>query len=167
MDPPPTLTFREIDPETHRDVCVRFRADSFVASFGSAERFFAEAGPGAADYLAGLRAKNEQLPGSCVHAWLDERIVGQIELRRDRVDPSCAHVLLYYVIPELRGTGAAAELDAYVARFAHHAGFQRARLRVSPTNGRAIAFYRKRGWRDLGTDPTQPEVRLMERDGVR
>jgi hypothetical protein len=54
------VSFRELDVDRDADLCIRFRADSFAESFGSAERFFRAAGEGAQDYLAGLRAKNRE-----------------------------------------------------------------------------------------------------------
>jgi ribosomal protein S18 acetylase RimI-like enzyme len=158
-----SLHFREIDLDRDAEICIQFRADSFVESFGSDERFYRAAGDGAKDYLEGLRSKNRDWPGSCVHAWLDDRIVGQIEVRRERTDPSRAHVLLYYLRPELRGLGFGEQLDAYVTRLCRAAGISAATLRVSPTNSRAMAFYHKRGWHDRGQDPAHLEVHIMER----
>jgi len=158
------LTFRDIDVDRDADVCIRFRADSFAASFGSPDGFFAEAGPDCRPYLEGLREKNRDLPGSCVHAWLEGRIVGQIELRRDRDDSRCARVLLYYLDPSVRGVGFGDELDVHVTMFLRSSGFQRARLRVSPTNGRAVAYYRKHGWIDRGPDPEHSNVNIMEKN---
>src|SRR6476660_8498795 len=109
-----SLRFRELDVDRDAEVCVQFRAESFVESFGSAERFYGAAGEGAKDYLNGLRAKSRDWPGSCAHAWLKDRIVGQIEVRRDRTDPSRAHVLLYYLRSEVRGRGYGEQLDDYV-----------------------------------------------------
>jgi hypothetical protein len=97
---PQSLRFHEIDLDRDSETCIRFRSDSFVESFGSADRFYQAAGAGAKDYLEALSAKNRDWPGSCVHAWLDGDIVGQIEVRRERTDPSRAHVLLYYLRPE-------------------------------------------------------------------
>src|SRR5213082_3475854 len=154
---PQSLRFREIDLDRDAEICIQFRADSFVESVGSTERFYRAAGEGAKDYLEGLRSKNRDWPGSCVHAWLEERIVGQIEVRRERTAPSRAHVLLYYLRSELRGLGFGEQLDAYVARLCRTASIHITTLRVSPTNARAMAFYRKRGWRDLGQDPDHLE----------
>jgi ribosomal protein S18 acetylase RimI-like enzyme len=158
-----SLSFREIDPSRDPEVCVQFRADSFVESLGSAERFYSAAGEGAQNYLDGLRAKNRDWPGSCVHAWLENAIVGQIEVRRDRTDPARAHVLLYYLRPDTRGRGFGKLLDGYVIELCRAAGVHITTLRVSPTNERAMAFYRKQGWHDRGQDPEHPEVHLMER----
>jgi RimJ/RimL family protein N-acetyltransferase len=158
-----SLRFREIDLGRDAETCIRFRADSFVESFGSADRFWQAAGEDAKDYLEGLTVKNRDWPRSCVHAWFDETIVGQIEVRRDRTDPARAHVLLYYLRPDMRGRGLAEQLDAYVLALCRTAGIQRTTLRVSPNNSRAIAFYRKQGWHDQGQDPEHPEVHVMNR----
>lgn len=158
------LEFREIDTDRDGELTIRFRADSFTASFGAPDRFFADAGPGARDYLAKLREHNRDIPGSCVHAWHRDRIVGQVELRRDREDPTRARVLLYYLVADMRGSGLGDELDAYVDTVARRCGFRVAQLRVSPTNARALAYYRKHDWADRGPDPQHPEVHVMERD---
>jgi ribosomal protein S18 acetylase RimI-like enzyme len=160
---PDVLRFREIDVDADAEICIQFRADSFVESFGSAERFFRAAGDGGRDYLDGLKAKNLDWPGSCVHARLDGTIVGQIELRRERGDASHAHVLLYYLRPDCRGRDLGSQLDAYVLELCRAAGVQTTTLRVSPTNARAIGYYRKYGWRERGRDPEHPDVDLMER----
>jgi GNAT superfamily N-acetyltransferase len=164
MDDARRLELREIDTDRDGELTIRFRADSFTASFGSPDRFFADAGPGARDYLAKLREHNRDIPGSCVHAWLGDRIVGQLELRRDREDPTRARVLLYYLVADQRGSGLGDELDAHVDAVARRCGFSIAELRVSPTNARALAYYRKHGWSDRGPDPLHPEVHVMERD---
>lgn len=38
-----------------------------------------------------------------------------------------------------------------------------AQLSVSPTNARALAYYRKHHWRDLGLRPGRDDVHLMRR----
>jgi RimJ/RimL family protein N-acetyltransferase len=159
----PSLRFRQIDLERDAETCIQFRADSFVESFGSADAFYRAAGEGAKDYLAGLGSKNREWPGSCVHAWLDDTIVGQIEMRRDRDDPSRAHVLLYYLRSDFRDRGLSEQLDAHVRDLCHTAGVHTTTLRVSPENYRARAFYQKHGWYDRGIDPDHPDVHIMER----
>ena len=158
-----SLRFREVDLDRDAETCIDFRADSFVESFGTAEAFYRAAGVGAKDYLEGLRTKNREWRGSCVHAWIDDTIAGQIEIRRVRGEPSRAHVLLYYLRADLRGRGLGEQLDAYVRELCRAAGVHATTLRVSPENGRAMTFYRKHGWRDRGLDPDHPDVHIMER----
>jgi hypothetical protein len=106
-----SLSFRTINVDDDAEICIRFRADSFVESFGSADRFFRVDGEKGGSYLEGLRGRNRDWPGSCVHAWLDDEIVGQIEVRREQGHSNRAHVLQYYLRADLRGLGLGEQLD--------------------------------------------------------
>jgi len=57
---------------------------------------------------------------------------------------------VYYLIPEVRGKGFSSELDNFATSYLKELGFKKARLSVSPTNLRAINFYTKNGWQDIG-----------------
>jgi ribosomal protein S18 acetylase RimI-like enzyme len=76
---------------------------------------------------------------------------------------------LFYLVPEVRGSGAGGALHEYAVAVSASAGVQRLHLNVSPTNRRALGYYRKHGWVDLGPHPGREEVHLMElvveRDG--
>ena len=157
------VEFREIDLDRDRDLCIAFRADSFVCSFGTDERFFRDAGPGCREYLERLRRQNHDLPGSCVHVWQNHRIVGQVELRRDPSSSERGHVVLFYLIPVVRGSGIAEDLHRYAIRLLGQAGITTAWLRVGPSNTRAVRYYVKHGWHDRGQDPEHPETNRMER----
>ena len=160
-DPP--LIFREIDLGRHAGLCVQFRADSYVCGEGTADRFFARAGPGGRDYLARLSTYMADLPGSCVHAWLGDEIVGQVEMVRDPGYPSAGKVNLFYLRPDHRGRGLGGQLERYALEFFRGLGFRAAWLRVSPTNARAIAFYTKHGWVDAGRDAGVRDMRVMRK----
>ncbi len=160
-DPP--LVFREIDLGRDAELCVQFRADSYACGDGTADRFFARAGPGGHDYLARLSKYMQDLPGSCVHAWIGEQIVGQIEMVRDPNDPSVGKVNLFYLRPDHRGRGVGRQLERYALDFFRALGFGGAWLRVSPTNTRALAFYKKHGWVDVGRDDGVPEMCVMRK----
>jgi GNAT superfamily N-acetyltransferase len=155
--------FEPIDLDAHADLCVQFRVDSYVCSFGTGEgfdRFNSSVG----GYIEWLRKKMDDIPGSCVHVWRESRIIGQIELGRSRRDPAIGYVNLYYLVPEVRGTGVGDRLEEHVRRFFEHLGIRKARLSVSPSNSRAFRYYLKQGWKDLGPQPNRPEVHLMEKD---
>jgi ribosomal protein S18 acetylase RimI-like enzyme len=54
-----------------------------------------------------------------------------------------------YVVDEHRGSNAAKSLMEHLLHVAKVRGASRVRLRVHPDNARALAFYRKLGWRFL------------------
>ena len=159
----PLLVFRGIDLGRHAELCVQFRADSYVCGEGTSDRFFARAGPGGRDYVARLSTYMRDLPGSCVHARLGDEIVGQVETVRDPGDPSAGKVNLFYLRPDHRGRGLGGQLERYALDLFRGLGFRAAWLRVSPTNARAVAFYRKHGWVDAGRDEGVPDMRVMRK----
>jgi ribosomal protein S18 acetylase RimI-like enzyme len=157
------LEFKPINLERHQDLCVQFRADSFVCSFGSAARFYEEDGHGAERYLQWLRQRIAEIPNSCVHVWKGEQIIGQMEMRRWKHDLSVGYVNLFYLIPKFRGQGLGQQLDRYAANCFKQLGCQSARLSVSPTNLAAMRFYLKQDWIDLGQREDAPEVQYFEK----
>lgn len=158
-----TLEFKSIDLEQHQDLCVQFRVDSFVCSFGSADHFYEVNGSGVERYLQWLRQRITKMPNSCIHIWKGEQIIGQIEMGRWQNDSSIGYVNLFYLIPEFRGQGFGQQLDRHAANFFRHLGCKSVRLSVSPTNPVAMRFYLKHGWVDLGQRGGVPEVYYLEK----
>jgi ribosomal protein S18 acetylase RimI-like enzyme len=156
------LAFRTIDLGLHAAVCVTFRRDSFVCSFG-VDNFFVEAGPDGRDYLDRLEPRIAKFPDGYVHLWLDDKIIGQMEMQI-RDEPRIGYVNLFYLVEEMRGVGLGSELQDYAMQFCARRDRQTAQLSMSPTNARAVAYYRKHGWRDLGPRPGHEHVHLMQRD---
>ena len=167
------LTFAPIDLERHADLCAQFRADSFRVSFGTDERVYqAHAtspttvhpdGRGRERYVTWLAQRMQEIPGSCVHVWHQDAVVGQIEMGRFRGDAAMGYVNLFYLIPAYRGHGLGEQLEQYALTFLRRRGHQRVRLSVSATNLQAIAFYLKHHWRDLGPRTDQPGSHYMEK----
>ncbi|KAM3099112.1 GNAT family N-acetyltransferase [Phormidesmis sp. 146-12] len=157
-----TLEFKPINLELHQELCIQFRADSFVCSFGSSDRFYQEDASGA-KYLQWLKQRMTEMPNSCVHIWKGEQIIGQIEMQRWRLNPEAGYVNLFYLTPEFRGQGLGQQLDRYAASFFKQLGCKTARLNVSPTNLGAMRFYLKYGWVDLGQRTDDPEVHYLEK----
>lgn len=154
-----TLTFLPINLDLHSDLCIKFRADSFVASFGTDHPFFEEDGLGDTRYLDWLRSRNPNRYG-IFHIWLNEKIIGQLELGESKSSGDDGYIHLYYLIPECRGKGFSVELDQFAMNFLRSLGFKKARLSVSPTNLRAVTFYKKNGWIDLGARD-EPELQTI------
>jgi len=99
------LLFQSIDLSKTSDLCIRFREDSFVASFGDATKFYEDDHKGAERYLEWLRNKISKDSASAVHIWEGSTIIGQMELGVFKNDPDVGNVNLYYLIPEKRGLG--------------------------------------------------------------
>lgn len=157
------LTFQPINLVKSSDLCVRFREDSFIVSFGDSFRFYEEDNKGDQRYLKWLEEKISKNPASAIHVIEGSKIIGQIELGVFKNDPEIGYVNLYYLIPEKRGIGFSRYLDEYVTQYFLGFGFKKCRLSVSPSNVRAVRFYEKNGWKDIGPREGQPEVNLMEK----
>lgn len=63
---------------------------------------------------------------------------------------------------EWRGLGIGSALHQYVVEFMRNGGVALAQLSVSPSNARALAYYRNYSWRDLGPRTDDASVRLLE-----
>ncbi|MGV2827766.1 GNAT family N-acetyltransferase [Myxosarcina sp. GI1(2024)] len=139
-------------------MCVQFKADSLICSFGSAALLYQKDGSRVEEYFQWLRQRMTEIPNSCVHVWQEEQIIGQIEISRWKHDSSVGYVNLFYLIPEFRGRGFGRQLERYAANFLKQLGCKLARLSVSSTNIAAMKFYLKHGWIDLGQREDLPEV---------
>ncbi len=109
-----------------------------------------------------MRDKLSVDPGCCLHVWCGDEIVGQINLGRF-IDPSVGYISVFYVAPVWRGSGVADAMEEFAAVWFKGRHFRSARLSVSPTNVRAVRFYIRRGWRDLGPRADKPELHNMEK----
>jgi len=150
------LSFRTIDLERDAQTAVTFRRDSYLCSFATDEAFAVEG------YLPWLRERIARQPLGHVHAWSGQQIVGQLEMIVQATSPPTGYVNLFYLAPECRGLGLGVALHEYVVEFMRQGGVELASLSVSPTNARALAYYRKHGWRDRGPRPDDASVRRME-----
>jgi predicted acetyltransferase len=139
------LAFRPVDFARYAAECVRFKRDAYACSFGT-DALFDEHFRDDAGYLAWLRTR------SAIHLWRDGEIVGQLELA-PRPDPEPSSVTLFYLVESARGTGAGDALHAHVVALLRTHGSRRADLHVAPGNTRAVRYYLKHGWRDLGPEP--------------
>lgn len=159
------LRFAPIDLAHHRELCLEFKIDTFVVSFGSAERFYGPHREGVDLYLRQLESRLLDDRACCVHVWLGGEIIGQIEavIRELSGGEVGGYVSLYYLVPAYRGKGFGKDLDAYVVTFFRRHGVRVAQLSVSPSNERAVRLYEACGWRDIGARPESPEVQLMEK----
>jgi ribosomal protein S18 acetylase RimI-like enzyme len=160
---PEALVFRPLELPGDGPLAVQFSEDAFVCSFGNAERFWAEAGRDGRRWVDRLGEKLLQDPRNAVNAWLRGTLVGQVVLGSSDTEPNVGHVNLYYLVPQWRGRGFASQLDGYAVAVLRDQGYRIATLNVSPTNMRAIRFYLRYGWYELGPRPDAPFVHAMAR----
>lgn len=143
------LIFRELDLEKDKEICLKFRGDSFFTSFGTEDAFWEDDGKGGERYIEWLKEKDPTKFGA-FHIWNGDEIVGQMELALLRSDESWGYVNLFYLKPEARGKGLSKHLDDFATQFLKGLGVARAKLSVSPSNKRAWNYYLKCGWQDRG-----------------
>lgn len=140
------VSYRTIDPLPDARLAVAHQLDACTCSFGDARRF-----QGAVRYLRWLESKVQEFPEGFLMAFAGEQCVGQLELEVP-YGSDVGYVNLFYVTPPFRGLGFAQVLhDRAVAYFrSWEAG--RIELHCSPTNRRAMQFYRRRGYTRLPAD---------------
>ncbi|MFY1662962.1 GNAT family N-acetyltransferase [Pseudomonas sp. Pseu.R1] len=163
MDTLVPLSFEPIDLDAHAKVCVRFALDLHILGFGSTEGFHEADGKGAERHIAHLRTRAASWPGCLVHVWQGGRIIGQINMSRVENDPSVGYINLLYLLPEARGQGLGALLEAYAWAFLTGQGCRSLRLSASVANLSAWRFYQRNGWQDLGPREDAPGVHLFEK----
>jgi GNAT superfamily N-acetyltransferase len=158
------LVIKSARLELHGEICIRFREDSFIISFGNADKFHEVTGDGAAKYLESLKERSSRNPDAILHVWHESEIVGQIELGDSfRGDTTCGYVNLFYLIPSYRGRGLGGLLEEHALKFFKTHGFKKVVLTVSPKNSHGMAFYKKRGWENIGGRIDNPGVVYMEK----
>lgn len=151
------LRFSTIDVDAHRELSREFERDTHMQSFGNLERMI-EPEEFIQAWLRGLIDKD---PLSCVHAWLGDRIVGELRMTLQRAAGE-GYLFFVYLVPDQRGSGLADQLHTYAIDYFRARQVRRVMLSASPNNARALAFYARHGWRDLGPRPDAPHVNLHE-----
>lgn len=139
------LKFVPINLAKHQKDIIKFRRDSFIASFGD------DSGMGEEnEYLDWLKQKMEQFPDGYRLLEEDGRLIGQIELSiREYQETLIGYVHLYYLIPEKRCQGLGTHLHNYAKKFFKSHKVNEYQLRVSPSNKQALKFYHRMGMEEL------------------
>ena len=151
---------RPILVEQHFDTCVRFRAASYRASFGSEEGLSGEKGVNNALYWQRLLNHIAEVPTGNVHLWSDGEIIGQAEMKLI-ADASIGYVSHFYIESEWRRLGLGRLLHNHACNVFKALGKNSVQLSVSRTNLAAQAFYNCLGWENLGLRPGHENMYLM------
>ncbi len=157
------MTLGPLDLDLHGPAAIVLTRDAFVESFSSSDRFDAELGADGSGVVEQLKRRLAADPTTVWGAVEDGRLVGLLVLGRFEETPPVGHLVLIAVGPEARGTGLADRLLALGEATLARSGFDRARLRVAARNKRALRFYRRHGWTDVGEYPVVPGLRVFER----
>ena len=149
-----TLTFLPIQPKDI-PLAYHFLRDGFRISFGNDPLAWPNnlGQMTEESYRKIIEKKLAIHPDINVHVWENETVIGQIEMSVKKDDPKVGYVNFYYLIPEKRGKGFSSLLDEYATEKLKAIGCSRIELTVEPSNQRAIAFYKKQGWREKGIHP--------------
>ena len=130
--------------------------DAWCNVHGSDEGFVPEL------YARSAAKHAQEHPGSVVRVLSGDTVVGLVELDPARDEQTgCGWISLLYMLPEYRGRGWAIQLLGYAFWFYENHDRNTVRLHVSENNARAIAFYRRSGFVQLGRDPGVRERLLL------
>ncbi len=144
------------------DICIQFRKDSFASSFASNECWVSQLGENGEIYSTWLKKYQKNNPNGVIHLWKQEKIIGQLEFMVDKLMPQMGYVNLFYLIPEERGSGAGELMHRYVIEALNGEKCSSARLSVSTTNKRALAYYMKYGWQYVEPRKEDSTVHVYE-----
>ncbi len=160
------IQFKTADLNKDLKTCIKFRQDSFICSFGSEQRMLEEMGENNEKYIDWLIPFAKQKSQAVIHIWTENKIIGQLEFKAELSisEPGRGYINLFYLIPEFRGTEVSALMHQFVINELVKKGCYKARLSVSETNHRAIAFYKKHGWRYVKPREEDSSVHLYQLD---
>lgn len=143
--------------------CLQFRHDAYLCSCGDNHN----KQPPPLDsntYRRWLERKQREDRESVQHLWLDDQIIGQLEMGLEKKSPNQGCLHFCYIVPQFRGKQMANLLMDEADRFFLRNKLTRASLSVSPRNLRAFHFYLKMGWQDEGPRKDCPESHLMTKN---
>ncbi len=141
------MYFRPMDLENRGEKYLNAYRDAWTAAHGSLEGF-------SDIYLRIAKKRSRKDPMSVTEAFLGDRPVGILELSIEQDAASHAGCIAFYYIDEpYRGKGLAVQLLGHATSVYRRLGRRTLRLRVAETNARAIAFYKKHGFRHIDSEP--------------
>lgn len=162
MVDPASIIFKDADLQLDMASCIEFRKDSFRINYGSEKSFETEMGEQGEVYAEALRSFQQEYPYGVIHVWHGERIIGQIEFRIEKLFTDKAFIPLFYLVPEERGSGIGSLMHDYLIETLRQQGCNGARILVSSSNDRGLAFYKKHGWRYAKPDLSNSNVDIYQ-----
>src|SRR4051794_34080711 len=154
-----SLTYRTIDVDRDADLVAANHYEACVATFGDNRRY-----EGRAAYLKWLRRQVDEFPDGHVLAYdAAGPLVGHLEVQVP-YGKAEGYISLFYVPANRRCQGFGRRLQAYVERYGLSWEATRVSLHVSPSNRRAMEFYRHLGYAFTGGDRPGERLWRMTKD---
>ncbi|MGY0216167.1 GNAT family N-acetyltransferase [Endozoicomonadaceae bacterium StTr2] len=154
------IEFIPVDLSQSLALCMQFRKDAWVASFGTEQGFSEQ------ETLNWFHRLISNHPAGFLHLRWQGRIIGQVEFQSG-IETSdglrTGYINLFYLVPEVRGTGLGQQLHDKVLKQIQADRCDGAMLRYIPGNLRAERFYLKNGWYPVG-EPEAKRGQLMRLD---
>ncbi|HIF5642077.1 TPA: GNAT family N-acetyltransferase [Vibrio parahaemolyticus] len=136
-----------IEMDDTLNLCMRFRRDAHIVSFGNDFSFNAD------ETEAWFTKLSTFDDSGFYHVFNNDEVIGQIEFRNGLVDEQgikFGYINLLYLLPEFRNNGLGSKLEDFILAKFKNNQCAYAQLRYIPANLQAVSFYRKHGWFDVG-----------------
>lgn len=141
--------FHPIDLENHAALCLSFRRDAYICSFGTLAGFEIFA----TEYIERVDKRLALDNWFYEHVWHDNIIVGQLEYRSDSDWPNFGYINLIYLSAPYQNQGLAVELQNRIQTTLRNCSCLGAVLSVSLSNKAALKHYSKLGYLYIGDNP--------------
>lgn len=152
------MEFEQVDLTKNLAICLSFRRDAHMLSYGNDDAFNIE------ECTAWFNSLKESNPAGFLHVLLNNNIIGQLEFKSAiKFDQELTgYINLIYLLPEHRGKGYGAQLQQYMFALFKFDGCTAAYLRYLPANKIAGNFYIKQGWKPEGTPNERGQLMMYK-----
>lgn len=140
------MEFKLVDLKNNLDMCLAFRRDAHILSYGNDSTFNSDE---CTDWFNSLKQNN---PNGFLHVIANQKIIGQLEFKSavKKENDLTGYINLIYLHPEYRNKGYGAMLENHMLSTFRSDHCTAAYLRYLPANKAAGYFYKKQGWTTIG-----------------
>lgn len=141
------MEFERVDLNKNLDLCLAFRRDTHILSYGNDTTFNSDE---CTNWFESLKRDN---PDGFLHVTVNHKIIGQLEFKSaiQKENDLTGYINLIYLLPEYRNRGYGAILENHMLSIFRSDRCTAAYLRYLPANKVAGNFYKKQGWTSVGT----------------
>jgi GNAT superfamily N-acetyltransferase len=151
------MKIEPVNLDKNIDLCLAFRRDAHIISYGSDKKFDAN------ECSAWFESLQKDPLSGFQHVILDNHIVGQIEFRSHfQENNNAGYINLLYLLPTYRRKGIGKKIQNYVFSTFLANGCFSAYLRYLPRNVSAEKFYINTGWTPVGLPNQRGQLMTQE-----